>query len=166
MSRNDGTVLLENAELLWSTNFAGNETTFKPEGYRSFNVALPLDLAKQMADDGWNVKETKEKVVDGEVVDEGGKPFVEVHVDYKYRIKPIVNMIGETSRKRTLLDEETIGMLDDAVIVNVDMKLRPYEYEINGKSGIKAKLKAIYVTIEEDYLDMKYANLDAEPSDG
>jgi hypothetical protein len=136
-------------------NFSGKEGQYNREGDRNFAVLLNDEVASQMAEDGWNVKWLKPR----EDVEEEESPqaYLQVSVNFKGR-PPRIVMI--TTRGRTNLDEGSIEMLDWADIINVDLIVRPYAWNVSGKTGIKAYLQSIYVTIEEDELEKKYAELD------
>lgn len=155
MATNDGTVLMEGVRIIFR-NFAGKEGQYNREGDRNFGVILPENVAEAMAADGWNVKWLKPREDDE---DETQTPWLSVSVNFKGR-PPRIVMI--TSRGRTNLDEGSIEMLDWADITNVDLIVRPYHWEVSGKSGIKAYLQSLYVTIEEDDLEKKYADLDQQ----
>jgi hypothetical protein len=135
-------------------NFAGKEGQYNREGDRNFAVLLDDTIASTMAEDGWNVKWLKPREEDEE---ESSQAYLQVSVNFKGRPPRIVLI---TSRGRTNLDEGQVEMLDWADIKNVDLIVRPYEWVVNQKSGIKAYLQSIYVTIEEDPLELKYAQLD------
>jgi hypothetical protein len=62
-----------------------------------------------------------------------------------------------TSRNRQHLDADNVEVLDWANIIKCDLIVRPYEYNVRGETGIKAYLKTMFVTIEEDELEAKYA---------
>jgi hypothetical protein len=157
MAYNDSNVVMENVRIIFR-NFKGAEGQYNREGDRNFAVLLDDDVAEAMAKDGWNVKWLKAR-------EEGDseQAYLAVSVNFKGR-PPRAVMI--TSRGRTALHEDEIELLDWADIRTVDLIVRPYEWVVNGKTGIKAYLQSIFVTIEEDVLELKYADIDDVPARG
>ena len=153
MPANDNTVLMEGVRIIFR-NFSGKEGQYNRQGDRNFAVLLDDSVANAMAEDGWNIKWLKPREDE-----EGEQPqaYLPVSLNFKGRPPRIVLI---TSRGRSNLDEDSVEMLDWADIINVDLIVRPYEWTVNEKSGIKAYLQSIYVTIEEDPLEMKYNQLD------
>jgi len=156
MAQSDNTVLMEGVRIIFR-NFSGKEGQYNREGDRNFAVLLADDVANKMAEDDWNIKWLKPRE-DAEE-DEMPQAYLQVSVNFKGR-PPRIVMI--TYRGRTNLDESTIEMLDWADILNVDLIVRPYEWSVQGKTGVKAYLQSIYVTIEEDELEKKYAEMDGQ----
>lgn len=155
---NDNTVLMEGVRIVFR-NFAGKEGQYNREGDRNFAVLLDDGVANAMAEDGWNIKWLKPRE---DAEDEAPQAYLQVSVNFKGRPPRIVMV---TSRGRTNLDETTVDMLDWADIKNVDLIVRPYEWNVNGKTGVKAYLQSLFVTIEEDALEQKYAELDSHTAE-
>lgn len=147
MSDDAKTFMVEDARIIFR-NFAGKEGPFNSEGDRNFCVILDPEVGKQMLNDGWNVKYLASRE-DG-VED---TPYIQVRVNFKQR-PPRVVMITSTSR--TSLKEDAVDTLDWADIQTADLICRGYEWSVNGKTGIKAYLQSLFVTIEEDALERKY----------
>jgi hypothetical protein len=153
---NENTVLMEGVKIIFR-NFSGKEGQYNREGDRNFAVLLDDDVAEAMAADGWNVKWLKPREDDE---DEKEQAYLSVSLNFSKGRPPKVVLV--TSRGRTTLAEQDVELLDWADITNVDLIVRPYEWTVNSKTGIKAYLQSIYVTIEEDPLEIKYADLDQQ----
>lgn len=146
-------ISIENAKTMFR-NFQGKQTQYNPAGKRNFCVEIPEEILQDLLDDGWNVRYTRPR-------DESvpPTPYIQVAVSFD-NIPPTVWMI--TNGKKVAMDEDSIGMLDWSDILNVDLIIRPYNWEVNGKSGVKAYLKTMYVTVDTDDFASKYNFEDKE----
>jgi hypothetical protein len=145
------TFMVEDAQLIFR-NFSGKEGQYNREGDRNFAVILDDESAQAMIEDGWNIRFLEPR-------EEGDTTTPYISVTVKFDIMP-PTVIMITSSGRVRLDEDSVAVLDWANIQTVDLIGRAYEWTVNGKSGIKAYLKSMYVTIEEDALERKYANVE------
>lgn len=143
-------IAIENARLQFR-NFSGKEGRFNPAGRRNFCVLLDDDIARKLESDGWNVRWLEPR----DPLDEK-QAYIQVTVKYG-NIPPKIVMI--TSSSKTVLNEDTIDILDWAEIQEVDLIIRPYNWEVNGKEGVKAYVKSMYVTLAEDEFEAKYRNV-------
>lgn len=141
---------LEDVRIMFR-NFSGKEGQFNREGDRNFAVALDPNTAAEMHRDGWNIKQLKAR-------EEGDTPqdYVQVKVNFRGRPPKVVLI---SSRGRTNLSEAEVDILDWVDIEKVDMIINPFQWEVSGKTGIKAYLQSIFITIREDELDLKYADV-------
>jgi len=152
MARTDvPNISIDNAQIRFR-NFTGEPTKFdKAGGKRTFSVILDPEMADKLREDGWNVKSWEPEGAD--------EPIYHLPVEISYKIyPPKIWMIS--GNKKTMLQEDTISALQYAEFTKVQLIIRPYCWEVNGKSGVKAYVKAMYATIEEDEFEKEYRNLE------
>ncbi len=142
---------IENATILFR-NFSGAESKFNRKGDRNFCVVIEDPaLAQRLNDEGWNTKILKPRDPQESV-----RYYLKVNVSFDY-VPPMIWKV--TSKNKVLLDEDLVGDLDYVEIKNCDVVIRPYVWEVNGKTGIAAYLKSLYVVVEEDSFEAKYADI-------
>lgn len=137
-----GILQIDDARIIYR-NFSGAPSKFNREGDRNFAIVIPdIESKDALVSEGWNVKVKPPR-------EEGGTPFMYLPVKIKFNDRgPSVYL--STGKKMTRLDENTISCLDDVDILSVDLDIRPYDWDINGKTGRTAYLQSIKVTQEID----------------
>lgn len=147
-----GVLQIEDARIIYR-NFGGEASKYNREGDRNFAVIIPnQEICDQLTAEGWNVKIKPPR-------DEDDTPFMFLPVKVKFNNRgPNIYVQSAGNVKR--LTEETVGMLDEIDIQSVDMDLRPYDWEVNGKEGRSAYLQAMNVIQNIDRFGVQYAAQD------
>lgn len=142
-----GRLQIDEARIIYR-NFAGAPSQFNREGDRNFSVVIPdEEIADALAAEGWNVK-IKER--------EDGSVLMVLPVKIKFNERgPKIYL--QSGKSRNILSEDECARLDKIAILCVNMDLRPYDWDINGKTGRTAYLDAIEVYQEMDRFAERYA---------
>ena len=138
-------------------NFAGVGTKFNREGDRNFSVVIPTrEMADALLDRGWNVKIKPPR-------EEGEDEFMYLPVKVKYsdELDKDGNRKGPTAYlvsggNVVSLNDQTIGCIDDVDIIGVDLDIRSYDWDVNGKTGRTAYLDVIHVVQDVDRFAARY----------
>lgn len=144
-----GILQIDDARII-HRNFSGRGDKYNREGDRNFSLIIPdQELADRLIADGWNVKIKPPR-------EDGDEPFMFLPVKVKFNDRgPRVYLIS--GNRKNELDEESISCLDDVDIVSVDLDIRPYDWDVNGKSGRTAYLQSIAVVQQLDRFAERYA---------
>lgn len=143
---------IDDAKIIFR-NFEGRGDKYNREGDRNFSLLIEdPDTADALTENGWNVK-----IKPGRDEDEG--PFMRLPVKVKFTdYGPNVYLV--TGDRRNELDEESIGCLDNIDIESVDLDIRPYDWEVNGRTGRTAYLQSMQVVQRIDRFAARYAAKD------
>lgn len=150
-----GVLQIDDARIIFR-NFRGEGGKFNKEGDRNFALIIPdEEMAEALQNDtnqfgaGWNVKIKPPR-------EEGDEPFIYLPVKVKFNDRgPKIYL--ESGRKRITLHEDTVGMLDDIDILSVDLDIRPYDDEINGRPFRAAYLQSMVVRQNLDRFEARFA---------
>lgn len=145
-----GILQIDDARII-HRNFAGAPSKFNREGDRNFSLVIEdQELADKLIEEGWNVKIKPPR-------EEGDEPFMFLPVKVKFGERGLPAYLISGSRKVDLT-EDTIECLDNVDILSVDLDIRPYDWDVNGKTGRTAYLQSIHVTQEVDRFAERYSD--------
>ena len=149
-----GILQIDDARIIFK-NFEGRGDKFNREGDRNFSLLIEDEnTANALIKEGWNVK-----IKPGR--EEGDDPFMRLPVKVKFTdYGPNVYLV--TGNRRNELDEESIGCLDNIEIESVDMDIRPYDWEVNGRTGRTAYLQSMEVIQRIDRFAARYSGNDTD----
>lgn len=144
-------------------NFAGRGDKFNREGDRNFAVKIPnMEIAEQLQNDlnedgvGWNIKIRDAR-------EEGEDPFIFMKVKVKFNDRgPAIYL--QTGNNVNRLNEDTVHILDEIDIAEVNLDIRAFDSEINGKPFRAAYLQSIHVVqdLSQDRFAARFAARDDE----
>ena len=133
---------IDDARIIYR-NFAGRGDKYNREGDRNFAVVIQdEEMANELTNLGWNVKIKPPR-------EDGDMPFMFLPVKVKFNDRG-PNVYLKTGDIQNKLDEESVGLLDNIDIIGVDLDIRPYDWDVNGKEGRTAYLQSIRVIQDVD----------------
>lgn len=140
---------IDDAKIIFK-NFEGRGDKFNREGDRNFSLLIEdPDTAEALRNEGWNVK-IKDNGEEDDI------PFMRLPVKVKftdYGPNVYLNSAGNVTK----LDEESISCLDNIDIESVNMDIRPYDWEVNGREGRTAYLQSMEVVQRIDRFAARFA---------
>ena len=143
-----GVLQIDDAKIIFR-NFSGEASQYNREGDRNFALLIPTqEIADELTHEGWNVRVRESRDPDGE-------PYMYLPVKVKFNDRG-PNVYLKSGKSVNRLDESTVGMLDDIDILSVDMDIRPFDWDINGKTGRTAYLQSMDVTQNIDRFAARY----------
>ena len=133
---------IDDARIIYR-NFAGRGDKYNREGDRNFAVVIPdEEIVDELTNLGWNVKIKPPR-------EDGDTPFMFLPVKVKFNDRG-PNVYLKTGNVQNKLDEESVGLLDNIDIIGVDLDIRPFDWDVNGKQGRTAYLQSIRVIQDVD----------------
>ena len=157
----NGNLQMDDAKIIFK-NFAGRGGKYNREGDRNFCVKITdPDIADALIENGWNVK-IKPPYEEGDLPD----MMLKVKVKFSKFGPNIYLQSGDVRRK---LNEKTVDCIDRIDIDRVDLDIRPFDSEVQGKEWRTAYLDNILVYqrfnrfATEDEYDGGYEDNDEVP---
>lgn len=142
---------LEDIDVKWSfSHFDGRADTFNDEGDHNFQIILPEETARELAAEGWNVREM-------DPYEEGDPPeyLLKVKISYKYEAPKIYLIKGD---RKFRADEADLSDIRRDTCEQIDVIITPSRWVNGNRSGVSAYVKELYAKVRESRFEHKYSD--------
>lgn len=142
---------IDNARIVYR-NFTGEGSKFNREGDRNFAVIIEdEETADKLTAAGWNIKVKPPR-------DDEDTPFMFLPVKVKFNERGPAIYLKSGNADPVKLDEDNVGCIDEIDILSVNLDIRPYNWEVNGKEGRTAYLQSMLVVQDVDRFAAMFDN--------
>lgn len=142
---------IENAQIKWAfSHFDGRADTFNDEGDHNFTVIIPEEHAKQLMDEGWNIK-----VMDGYEEGDPQEYLLKVKISYKYEAPRIYLIKGE---RKFRADQTDLVDIKRSTTEQIDLIITPSRWVNGNRTGVSAYVKEMYAKIKQSRFADRYAD--------
>ena len=151
-------VILKDLKRMKYKNLSGTIGEFNPQGKRTINIVIPPEYVESMVADGWRIREKPP-------LEEGDLPEYLMKVSFSFKGDPtkdpeVWRITGEGSRRRKQrLSAATVGNLDHELITGFTIEMYQAKAPIDKNPGFAAYGKRLFVNVEEDELDLLFADI-------
>jgi hypothetical protein len=146
-------VELEDVKVKWAfSHFDGREDTFNAQGDHNFQIILPDDIAKQLLDDGWNVRS-----MPGYEEGDPEEHLLKVKISYKYEPPKIYLIKGD---RKLRAEQRDLADIRRDTCERIDIIITPSRWVAGGSTGITAYAKELYAKVKESRFSAMYADFE------
>ena len=162
-------IFIENTRPIWTTNFSGDPARDRfGSTARKVSIIIPsADQARDMIDEGFNVKMTKPR----EDADSDFAPeyYISVNINYDSNWPPKIYLVSGDAEP-VLLDEDSVNGLDYCRIKNINAVLNPYNNPNTHRNSLYVQTMYVEQDVESDPFASRYrkggsSNNSFDPSD-
>lgn len=165
------TITFKNSKVMYK-NFSGTITDQNRNGMRSVDIIIDdPEMVEMLANDGWNIGERRTDVHTGQYIrkkewddfkgEYSSQFYINLYIGFNGKTPPMIKMkmyndLGELISS-TMLNENTVYMLDQLSIIDLDVKVNSHYYDFGGKSGYKGYVSMLIARVKEDPFALEFA---------
>jgi hypothetical protein len=146
---------IENTKFIFPTNFSGDPARdrFGSDARRATIIIPTEKQAFELMDMGVNVKQTKPRP--GEEEDYVPVYYAPIRINYNTNWPPKIHLVSGNAMP-VLLDEESVGAIDNCYVLNVNTVLNPSFNKNTGRTSLYVEVMYVEQEVERDPFAHRY----------